>query len=390
MISVTEALSIIDQNTAKNPVETLPIQQVMGATLGKNIYAPFDLPRFRKSSMDGYAFIHSDLSELDLVGESKAGDGAEIPLEKNQAVRIFTGARVPDQADTVVMQEHVEKTASGIQILKMPERFANVRPIGEQIKKGDLALEAGIKINAPLIGFLASFGITSVPVVQKPSIAIIVTGNEIQALGEPLAEGKIYESNSLMLQVALRSLGMEVNQIIQCPDDRKSTVDAIAQGLKCDVVLISGGISVGDYDFVQEALIQNGVSQLFYKVNQKPGKPLWYGKKGKNQVFALPGNPASTMMCFQIYVVPALRKMISGLPIKMNFERAALKHSVENKFGKALFLLATIENGKIEVFQKQASSMLISFAVANAILFFPEDALRLEQGEEVSYLRINT
>ncbi|MDG1276251.1 MAG: molybdopterin molybdotransferase MoeA [Algoriphagus sp.] len=389
MISVTEALSLIDQNTSKLEVVSQPIQTVLGSTLGADVYAPISLPPFRQSSMDGYAFIHTGLTDLEIIGESKAGDSVEISLLKNQTVRIFTGARVPDLADTVVMQEHVEKTENGIRILKMPERFANVRPIGEQIEKGSLALHEGIKINAPLIGFLAGFGLTLVPVIAKPRVSIIVTGNEIQSLDQPLSVGKIYESNSLMIQQAIENMGIPVHQIIQCRDDQNATIEAISKGLESDILIVSGGISVGDYDFVEEALLSNGVKQIFYKVNQKPGKPLWYGKKGEKQVFALPGNPASTMMCFLIYVAPALRKMISGLPIQMNFQKGILKKAVENKFGKALFLLSTEENGEIEVLQKQASSMLISFAMANAILFFPPDQLEIRKGESVSFLPIN-
>ena len=389
MISVIEALTLIDQNTSKLEVVSQPIQTVLGCTLGADVYAPISLPPFRQSSMDGYAFIYTGLTDLEIIGESKAGDSLEIPLSKNQAVRIFTGARVPDLADTVVMQEHVEETKNGIRILKMPERFANVRSIGEQIEKGSLALQKGIKINAPLIGFLAGFGLTVVPVIAKPTVSIIVTGNEIQALDQPLSEGKIYESNSLMIQQAIEAMGISVDQIIQCRDDQDATIEAISKGLKSDILIVSGGISVGDYDFVEEALESNGVKQIFYKVNQKPGKPLWYGKKGEKQVFALPGNPASTMMCFLIYVAPALRKMMSGLPIQMNFQNRILKKAVQNKFGKALFLLSTEENGEIEVLQKQASSMLISFALANAILFFPPDQLEIQKGESVSFLPIN-
>jgi len=389
MISVTEALARIDQHVSALETIIQPIHTVLGATLGADIFAPFSLPGFRQSSMDGYAFIHGSHQELALVGESKAGDSTEIPILPHQAVRIFTGARVPDLADTVVMQEHVEKTEIGIRILTMPERLANVRPIGEQIEKGSLAVQKGIQINPALIGFLAGFGMTSVPVIAKPTVSIIVTGNEILALDQPLSEGKIYESNSLMLQQAIQAMGITVNQIIKSPDDPQSTAAAIAKGLESDVVIVSGGISVGDFDFVEEGMHRNGVQEVFYKVNQKPGKPFWYGKKGEKQAFALPGNPGSTMTCFMIYVAPALRKMMSGLPISFNFQQGILKKTIQNKFGKALFLLSSEENGELEVLQKQASSMLISFALANAILFFPADQVELVAGESVSFLPIN-
>jgi len=389
MISVTEALALVDQHTFPFPVENQKLELTLGSTLGKDVHAPISLPTFRQSSMDGYAFIQDGQTELTLIGESKAGDHQNFKIQKGEAVRIFTGALVPDQADTIVMQEHVEQTENGIKILKMPPVNSNVREIGEQIQAGDLALKAGTRINVPIIGFLGGFGLGTVPIIRKPSVSILVTGNEIQSGKAELDSGKIFESNSLMIKLALNSMGIQVNEVLTAPDNQESTVEAIKAGLASDVLIISGGISVGDYDFVQKALAQNEVEEIFYKVNQKPGKPFWFGKKEGKYVFALPGNPASTLMCFLVYVAPAIKKMHSGSPINLSLQQARLADSIQNNFGKTLFLLAKEENGSISLLPKQASSMLISFSQCNAILVFPADQQSLEAGVTVNYFPIN-
>jgi molybdopterin molybdotransferase len=389
MISVSEALALVDQHTQTLSVEMIPLDLAMGSTLGADISAPISLPSFRQSSMDGYAFIHDGQTDLMLIGESKAGDFQNLLIQKGEAVRIFTGALVPEQADTVVMQEHVEKTDSGIRVLKMPPKNLNVRPIGEQIKAGDLALKAGTRINVPIIGFLGGFGLKEIPVIRKPSVSILVTGNEIQSGQEQLKAGKIFESNSLMLKLALESMGIIVKQVLTASDNQEETREAIETGLNSDVLIISGGISVGDYDFVKEALEKNEVKEVFYKVNQKPGKPFWFGKKDQTYVFALPGNPASTLMCFLVYVAPAILKMHSGMPIGLSLQQGNLATTIQNNFGKTLFLLAKEENGSIELLPKQASSMLISFSQSNAILVFPADQEELKAGETIYYFPIN-
>jgi len=389
MISVSEALALVDQHTQTLSVEMIPLDLAMGSTLGADISAPISLPSFRQSSMDGYAFIHGGQTELMLIGESKAGDFQNFLIQNGEAVRIFTGALVPDQADTVVMQEHVEKTDSGIRILKMPPKNSNVRAIGEQIQNGDLALKAGTRINVPIIGFLGGFGLKEIPVIRKPSVSILVTGNEIQSGQQQLEAGKIFESNSLMLKLALESMGVVVKQVLTASDDQEETRNAIETGLNSDVLIISGGISVGDYDFVKEALEKNEVKEVFYKVNQKPGKPFWFGKKDQKYVFALPGNPASTLMCFLVYVAPAIQKMYSGMPIGLSLQQGNLATTIQNKFGKTLFLLAIEEKGLMELLPKQASSMLISFSQSNAILVFPADQEELKAGETIYYFPIN-
>ncbi|UZD21497.1 molybdopterin molybdotransferase MoeA [Algoriphagus halophytocola] len=389
MISVTEALDLIKRETTALPKTSIPLEESNGYYLAEPIIAPMSLPPFRQSAMDGYAFRHGDVTELEVIGECKAGDAHEFELQANQAVRIFTGARVPDQADTVIIQEHVEVKGKMISIQKLPAKSANVRKIGEQVPAGEQVLAEGLKITESIIGFLAGFGITEVLVFNKPKITLIVTGNELQEPGRPLNPGAIYESNAIMLKSALISRGFDSVRILKVQDDLESTKRVISLGLESDVLLISGGISVGDYDFVNEALKANGAKEIFYKVNQKPGKPIWFGKKGETLIFALPGNPASSLTCFLIYALSALQIMSGNVNYDLDFSTGVLRHSTTNKFGKTLFILGTEQDGQLDIYPKQASSMLISYALGNALILIPEEKEVLEAGERLSYLPIN-
>lgn len=386
MISVIQALSIIDQHTEALAPVLLPLSKLNGCILAADVIAPISLPPFRQSAMDGYAFKHGEEDEFRLIGECKAGDFAEFEIGRADCLRIFTGARVPDQADTVIMQEHVEKTSAGIRLVKTPEKGANVRPIGEQIKQGEIVLKKGIRINAAIVGFLAGLGISEVLVIPIPKIALIVTGNELQEPGTPLKPGSVYESNRVMIETALQAENVELILSSHVMDDKESTFEAIKEALDADMVLISGGISVGDYDFVKESLERNGVEEKFYKINQKPGKPLWYGKKGKTQVFALPGNPASSLTCFLIYATAAIRKLNGSEKIDIHLKKGKMKGHFVNKFQKALFLQARENSGILEVYPKQASSMLVSFTQSNAFLFVPEDVKEIQEDDDVHYI----
>ncbi|WP_268033150.1 molybdopterin molybdotransferase MoeA [Algoriphagus sp. PAP.12] len=386
MISVFNALSLIDKNTTPLEAIKVTLLESHGMTLAFDLKAPISLPPFRQSAMDGYAFRHGFGEVLDVIGESKAGDNVEFSIKEKEAIRIFTGSRVPDQADTVIMQEHVDRIGDQIKITKMPVKGTNVRPIGEQIKEGEVVLKKGTQINAAIVGFLAGLGISEVNVIRKPKISLIVTGNELQEPGSVLKPGSVYESNRSMLKAALALENAELIFDFHVVDDREETFQAVKEGLESDMLLLSGGISVGDYDFVKEALEKNGAKEIFYKVNQKPGKPLWYGKKGETQVFALPGNPASSLTCFLIYVLAAIRKMNGASAIDIKLKKGKLKGGFVNKFEKALFLQSRESGGILEIYPKQASSMLVSFTKSNAFLFVPHEVKEVHDGEEVFYI----
>ncbi|WP_173971641.1 molybdopterin molybdotransferase MoeA [Flavobacterium bizetiae] len=390
MIQVEEALSIIAENSTNMPVQKIQVSKSLGYILAETVYSPIAMPPFRQSAMDGYAFIHSEKHQYDIVGISQAGDHSKIKLKENEAVRIFTGAHVPNNADTVIMQEHVMATEKSILITRMPEQFANVRNKGEQIGEEEVVFKANTLITPAAIGFLACLGITEVEVFKKPKVAILVTGNELVEPGEKLSKGKIYESNSVMLQAALQTIGIKKTKVYKVKDNLKATKKALKEILKKnDIVLISGGISVGDYDFVKEALLENGVQELFYKINQKPGKPMFFGSKNDTLVFALPGNPASSLTNFYIYVYPAIKNRMGFSDIHLKKMLRKLNDNVTNTTGKTLFLKALYDETHVTVLNGQSSAMLNTFAIANSLLVVPNDVESLKKGQLVTLLPID-
>ncbi|MEL1241358.1 molybdopterin molybdotransferase MoeA [Flavobacterium flavipallidum] len=387
MIQVAEALNIIAENSCKMPIAKIKVSKSLGYVLAEAIYSPINMPPFRQSAMDGYAFTHSNLNQFEVINTSQAGDFLDEKIEKNQAVRIFTGAFVPDDTDTVVMQEHTTRTENVLQIEKMPAPCANIREKGEQIKKGELVFDANTVITPAAIGFLACLGITKIKVYQKPKVAILVTGNELVPAGKKLPKGKIYESNSLMIEAALQTIGIKKPSIFKVKDSLKKTIQAVESCLAhFDVVLISGGISVGDYDYVKEALLKNGVTELFYKINQKPGKPLFFGTQENKIVFALPGNPASSLTCFYVYAFPALKKMMGFEAIHLPEMKKKINSDFKNTSGKTLFLKAFYDDEKVTVLESQSSAMLNTFAVANGLIVVPHDVTNIKINEEVVVL----
>jgi molybdopterin molybdotransferase len=390
MIQVDQALSIIASNCYKMPIRKIKVAKSLGFILAEAIYSPMDMPPFRQSAMDGYAFVHSELQQFDVVNTSQAGDFLNKKTKKDQAIRIFTGAYVPDNLDTVVMQEHTTVKGKTIEITSMPARFANVRNKGEQIKENELVLENNTLITPAAIGFLACLGITEIAVYAKPKVAIVVTGNELVKIGKKLPEGKIYESNSIMLESALQGIGIKKIETFRVKDNLKATKRVLKSCLSAfDVVLVSGGISVGDYDFVKESLLSNGVEELFYKINQKPGKPLFFGKKDKTIVFALPGNPASTLTSFYIYVYPALKLNMGFETIHLSKTKRKITTQFVNTTGKTLFLKGLCDDEKVTVLESQSSAMLNTFSVANALIYLPYDVVNIEKDQEVIVLQLN-
>jgi len=390
MISVSEAQQKIIANFTEMPVVKIELAKSAGSYLAENLVAPLSLPSFRQSAMDGYAIIHSESNKLHVSGQVQAGDVTLLDLKAGEAIRIFTGAPIPNAADTVIIQEHVIRTGDTISIEKLPLQGANVRPVGEQISKGAVVLKKGHHINEASIGFMAGLGITEINVYAKPKVSILTTGNELQEPGTVLKPNHIYESNGVMLQMALHRLGIETIQLIKVSDTLKATIQAVKSTLdKSDVLLVSGGISVGDFDFVQEAFESNNVENHFYKVNQKPGKPLWFGTKGEKSVFGLPGNPASSLTCFYAYVLPHLRKRMGAEHPFLNTRKAKLTSEIKNPYGKTLFLKAGVTEDTITPYTGQASSMLNTYALSNALIIVPEECEVLNAGDWIQYIDLN-
>ena len=376
MISVEEAINLIETHTKTLPPTSLTLQKALNHVLSQNILSPINLPPFNQSAMDGYAisFNNTIPNSFDIIATIQAGDNPDIKLSHSKGVRIFTGAMVPQGTSAVVMQEKVCSKGSKIIIDHNIQKGQNIRLFGEQIKKGNIALSKGTTLTAAGIGFLSALGITQVKVVKKPHIGIVVTGNEHVLPPNKLSKGKIFESNSSMLKAALTNNGFEVGTIERSKDHLKTTINSIKKAQQqSDVILISGGISVGEYDYVYKALKTLGVTQIFYKVNQKPGKPLFFGKKDKKLYFGLPGNPSASLVCFYFYVLPALRKMSGIKECQLKKNQLRSKSNYTKKEARAVFLKAYATQNSVRILEGQSSAMLHTFAQANALVYLPQE-----------------
>ncbi len=373
MISIKEAIQLVKNTAFPLLKETVkPVEKSGGYVLFKDVLSPINMPPFRQSAMDGYALNLHDNLKYQLIDEIKAGDGHQPILKSGESVRIFTGAPVPDSANAVMMQECVVKNDTTITIEHSLSKEHNIRPLGEQVKTGQVALKKETKLTPAAIGYLTSLGITEVSVYKKPKIALITTGNELIEAGQPLTHGKIYESNSTMLQNALYNLKFYDISFHKVKDNYEETKDTLKNAIDTsDLVIITGGISVGDYDFVGKSLIELNTQELFYKVKQKPGKPLFFGKKNNTLIFALPGNPAAALSCFYVYVNIALQKMMNRNIIELPRIKAKSISNFEKKGDRPQFLKAIYNNGHVEILEGQNSSMLQTFALSNALVLVP-------------------
>lgn len=401
MISVSEAKKIISENVSNLEPVTLPLQQAAGLTLAEDVYATTDIPAFPQSSMDGYAFSFNGwkrYKKLKIVGEVAAGNMESFTLVPQEAVRIFTGAAVPTGADTVVMQEKI-KTQNGELIIEdeLLQQGNSVRLKGSEIKAGSLALEKETALSPAAIGFLAGIGIAGLKVYPNPLINIIITGNELQQPGKHLQHGQVYESNSFALKAVLEQLHFNNVNVYYSTDQPEIVRSTLEKALnQSDVILLTGGISVGDYDLVFQAAIECEVEKLFHKVKQRPGKPLYFGKKARltgspdsnrvgqvdKLVFGLPGNPSSVLTCFYQYVVPALAKL-SKRKISLQTIQAPLARSFQKASGLTHFLKG-IYDGKAAIFlDAQESYRLSSFAKANCLIQINENVTTCKEGEIV-------
>jgi molybdopterin molybdotransferase len=285
------------------------------------------------------------------------------------------------------MQEKTVRREQQLTVETSIKQGQNIRSVGSQVQKGDVPLEKGQVLQASGLAFLQSLGIKEVEVVRSPNVTLILTGNELIAPTEPLSRGKIYESNSILLSSALSQQGIETQLISFAEDSLKATIDSLKSAFeKADVVLVSGGISVGDYDFVKQALEELEVKEIFYKVRQRPGKPLYFGRKGSKYIFALPGNPASTLSCFYVYVLPLIARLKGSNSEGLIRISIPLAHDFNADEPRALFLKATVQNQTVSILDLQHSSTLVSFAKANALVYIPEQGIKLKKGALVETL----
>jgi molybdopterin molybdotransferase len=387
MITVEEAKALLFARVQRLDVIDMPVTEALGSVLAKAVFSTIDLPPFDQSAMDGYAIAAAgaDQKQFTVIAEIKAGDDASrVFLKPGQAARIFTGAAVPQGADAIMIQEKAAEKNGELFVQEQFTPGAHIRRKSSEIRSGELALEQGTVVNPATVGFLAALGISKVHVYRKPAMAIIVTGNEIVRVGEQLPAGKIYEANSFSLHAALLQMGVGVTSIHYVEDDKEALKQKISSCLnEADILLLSGGISVGKYDFAFEALQETGVETIYYKIAQKPGKPMFAGKHKDSFVFALPGNPASALVCFYEYVYPVIRNMYGMENGTLPSVKMKLLHGVKKSDGRAVFVRAKQLGNGVMPLERQDSNMLRSFAAADAFIYLEQERQPALPDEEV-------
>ena len=381
MISIEEAKKIITENLPPREVETINLTDALGRVLAESVSAPEPSPRYSNSAMDGFAARWEDAQSanesnpisLPVVGESSAGIPYETKLEKGQSIRISTGAMIPNGADIVVAQEDTQFDKKAVKILRVTRKHQNIRFKGEEFSDGDVVLKAGSAIQPSQIGLLSALGIQNISVFRKPQMAIIVTGTEIKPFDTGIQPWQIRDSNSVMLSAAIAEAGGEISFSKIVGDDlarTRSVLNEAAQ--KIDIFIFSGGVSVGPHDLVKTAVEDGGFQTLFWRVNQKPGKPLFAAKKNNTLLYGLPGNPVSAYMCYLVYIHPVIKYFLNTKS-NQKIIHGRLKETIHNNFNRDHMLRVKIERTGDEIpriipIKKQGSHMLTSLTTADGFI----------------------
>ncbi|NNE36811.1 MAG: molybdopterin molybdotransferase MoeA [Gammaproteobacteria bacterium] len=384
---------ILSGITTVSETESIILADSLGRVLSEDIIAGINVPAQANSAMDGYAISSSDipkdeLRELKLIGTSWAGRPFTDEVNPGECVRIMTGGVLPEGTDTVVMQEHVQIKDEMIFIDSRAVKSDHVRPVGEDICKGDTIIQANTQLTAAHIGLIASLGTGSINVYRKLKVAYFLTGDELRSIGESLEPGQIYDSNSYTLSAMLDNAAIEIYDLGIVRDDKQTTQEVLENAAKlADIVITTGGVSVGEADYVKDALETLG-EVSFWKVAMKPGRPLAFGKVGKAAFFGLPGNPVSAMVTFYQFVLPALNKAMGNDQILAPTFKVTCLSNLKKRPGRVEYqrgILSRDQSGEILVSKtgEQGSGILSSMAKANCFIILPLENDGVVAGETV-------
>ncbi|MCR4299448.1 MAG: molybdopterin molybdotransferase MoeA [Gallionella sp.] len=416
-LSVAAAQQCVLESVAAFGAEPVKLEQSLGRVLAEEVRANRDQPPYDISAMDGYALRSADLGNipatLKIIEDIKAGDMPSKTLAPGQCARIMTGAPMPQGADTVIRVEDTEavfaetltpnslpqagerdavslreSVANAVQINLAVKPGNDIRRLGENMRNGEVVLTPGTEITPGVIGVLATVKCAQVQVYRQPRVAILSTGNELEGLDDPVDPNKIPDSNSYALMAQVQALGIEPVLLGIARDDPEELARYLKRGLKYDVLLVSGGTSVGVHDYVRPTIEALGAKMLFWRVAMKPGHPVAFGKAGEKIIFGLPGNPVSSMVCFDEFVVPALRRMMGHARTYRRTIEARLTHNVKHQPGRTEFirvLLAKEPDGyAASPTGAQGSGMLLSMARADGLAVLPAERNGLAAGSAVT------
>jgi molybdopterin molybdotransferase len=391
LLSLEEALARILERVAPLPAEPVPVAAAAGRVVGEAARAAVDLPPFPSSAMDGFALRAEDTpGRLSIVGRIAAGAPAAAALRPGETMGIATGGVVPDGADAVVPIERVAVTANTVEISAAVGQGDNVRPRGGDAAAGDVVVPAGIRLGPAQIGALAAAGLARVACARRPRVAVLSTGTELRRPGEPLEPGQVYEANSTLLAASFASAGARVETLPAVADDEDSHRAALEAGLAADVLVTSGGVSVGPHDLVRRILAGLGAEEVFWGVAVKPGKPLAFGVRGKTLVFGLPGNPVSSLVGAEVFVRPALLALQGATDPGPRYSEARLAAAVRRNAERDEFVRARLlhspAGAQLEPIVGQESHMIARAAAADALVLAPRGEGELRAGEPARYL----
>ena len=371
MIGEEEARERILKMVSALGERTISLANALDCFAAQNYFARLPLPAFDNSAMDGYAVVASSCEKrgrLRVIGEQPAGRDRKLHVGRGEAVRIFTGAPLPPGADSIVMQEDVTRDGNDISLNVDVEAGEFVRRRGCDLAEGQIILAKGERIRPATVALLASQGFADVIVGGKATAAIISTGDELVKPGDELQAGQIYDSNSALLRAVLQRWGASTKSLEHCRDDRESLEEAIQRGIKNNVLIISGGVSVGEHDLVKEALCELGAKIEIWRVAVKPGKPFLFGNIGECFVFGLPGNPVSAFVTFLQFVRPAILKMMGAMNLDLAQVPAKLAVDLTNRGDRPHYVRGRLEHGRFTPVGRQESHALFGLSQANALL----------------------
>lgn len=397
LIDHHEAVRRVLDNTPRLPVQNVTLEKAQGLVLAEDLKARFDSPPFDNSAMDGYAVRSADTEEgrvFRVVDEAPAGRPAEKSVGEGEAIKIFTGGVIPEGADAVVMVENTSGWGEEFELKKAADQDQNIRRSGEDVREGDVILRAGTEFGAPEIALSATQGYGELPVYRWPTVAILSTGTELVTPGErELSPGEIYDSNSFAMLAQAREAGADAFRVAAASDDADVLRDTLQKALEsADVVVTSGGVSVGEKDLVKSTLLDLGVEQVFWGVKLKPGKPVFYGTREDSRFFGLPGNPVSAMVCFELFVRPALAQMMGREDKERPRIQVYFDEKISNRLGRMHAMRVSLERTekgwRAESVGAQGSGLVSSLTKADALaLIGPESEARAGEPVEAIVLR---
>ena len=390
LLSVNDALQAVLDRVDPLPAESVALAEAAGRVLAGDALALVDLPPFPSSAMDGFAVRAADTpGRLPVVERIAAGRPASRPLAAGEAMGIATGGVVPDGADAVVPIERVTADDGQVEIGEPATAGVNVRPRGGDVAAGAVVVPAGVRLGPQQIGALAAAGVPDVRCARRPRVVVLTTGTELRRPGEALAAGEIYESNGPMLEALLGSAGADVRPLASVADDEAAHRASIERGLEHDVLVTSGGVSVGPHDLVRRIEADLGVEEVFWGVSVKPGKPLAFGVRGRTLVFGLPGNPVSSLVSSVLFVLPALRALQGEREPRPRYLNGTLAASAKADPRRDELVRARLTpDGELEPLTGQESHMIVRAAEANALVYVPAGDSELPAGAVVRYLTI--